>query len=150
LPEIAAIGIIEHCLETPKRNNMSQTAESARDWINSAAPSIEQLQSAATAIERKIQDHPSLDEETRQNLNGALEEVTLELQAQQYATEEESNLGAQSNTIEIDSAPLGSSPQATNALDTSELGESGDPAIRALEGDAKRAAFEALKNSLKG
>lgn len=123
---------------------MSQTAESARDWINSAAPSIEQLQSAATAIERKIQDHPSLDEETRQNLNGALEEVTLELQAQQYATEEESN------TIEIDSAPLGSSPQATNALDTSELGESGDPAIRALEGDAKRAAFEALKNSLKG
>lgn len=71
---------------------MSQTAESARDWINSAAPSIEQLQSAATAIERKIQDHPSLDEETRQNLNGALEEVTLELQAQQYATEEELSL----------------------------------------------------------
>ncbi len=129
---------------------MSQTAESARDWINSATPSVEQLQSAATAIQRKLQDHPSLDDDTRHNLTGALEEVTLELQAQQYAEEENnSNLNTDTTSVEIDSAPLGSSPQTSHNLDTSDLGESGDPSIRALQGAEKRAVFEALKNTLK-
>jgi hypothetical protein len=150
LPEVAAVGIIDYCLETLTRNYMSQTAESARDWINNAAPSIEQLQNAATAIQRKIQDHPSLDEETRQNLSGALEEVTVELQAQQYATEEESDKNADNvDSAAIDSAPLGSNSVVSSNLDTGELGESGDPTVRALQGDAKRAAFEALKNTLK-
>lgn len=132
---------------------MSQTAESARDWINSASPTIEQLENAAAAIERKLKDHPSLDQETRQNLAGALEEVSVELQTQQYAAEEEndnSNLTTDvaDNNVSIDSSALGSTSVASNNLDTSDLGESADPSIQVLQGDAKKAAFAALKAKL--
>ncbi len=131
---------------------MSQTAESARDWINSASPTPEQLQNAAMAIERKLEAHPSLDDDSRQNLTGALAVVTAELQAQRYAEEDEveNPLLPSSNPIEteIDASALGNNPAIGNNLDTAELGENADPCVRALQGDAKKAAFAALKKKL--
>ena len=131
---------------------MSQTAESARDWINSKSPTQEQLQTAATAIKRKLQDHPSLDSDTRQHLTGALAAVMAELQAQQYAEEDNTDNKsidtASPIEIDIDAGALGNNPAANNNLDTGELGVNADPNVHALQGDAKKLAFAALKKKL--
>lgn len=137
---------------------MSQTAETARDWINNSTPSTDQLKNAATALQRKLQDHPSLDDETRQNLTAALQVVAEELQAQQYAKDDEI-LAAAELDIEAETAPLSiedsslstgleSGLDVTVGLDNSPLGINAEP-IKILHGDDKKAAIAALREKIK-
>ena len=75
-----------------------------------------------------------------------------ELQAQQYAEEDKvdnSSTDALSPIeTDIDASALGNNPAPTNNIDTGELGENADPHVHALQGDAKKLAFAALKKRL--
>jgi len=126
---------------------VSQTAESARDWINSTHPSTEQLQNAAQAIQRKLNVHPSLEQADRNNLAAALQLVLGEIESQQYAQNDTSNTLTSTGAKPLDTSPLTTSAPdtATNTLDATPLGTIADPSIRHLEGLEKRAAFERLK-----
>jgi len=136
---------------------VSQSAESARDWINNASPNIEQLQQAAQAMQRKLNDHPSLNGETRENLTAALQQVTAEIDAQLYAKEPDSDTPDDAPApadITPDTSPLGETNKHITAADNTPfdytaLGAQADPAIRTLNGSEKRAAFEQLKRQLK-
>ena len=127
---------------------MSQNAESARDWINREQPNRHQLESALTAIQRKLLEHPQLTAQAREDLQGAASAVQEELELVAYSEETDHTLTESSPAVDL--TPLGSHAVASENtdLDLSSLGQDADPTVQALKGKKKRQAFEQLKANI--